>query len=1225
MWIKGLHIDGFGTFHDAPLRPISPGLTVLLGSNEAGKSTTLDFFRAMFFGFPRKNAIGRGQREPLAGGRHGGRLSLMDGEREVTLERRPGTHGGTISLLDAAGTPLPDTELPRLLGSITEAFFCNVYAFGLDELQMAGKDGEQVLAQLYGAGTGAGMALAAAEKLFQKQVDDRFSMGGQKPRINQLLKRFEQLGERIREARSQSGEYSALQRQQAGFQEALEESRNACNVLAQRQRLLKAVRDHWQGWVEVVDAEELLRELPEPLPGTPNDAEELDRALADLRTSEEACRKLAEQLAETRVDMAAVALDPALQEHREEIRALARRATEYRTANQRLPVLAAEVEQTRQVLADCLRQLGPDWTAERVATCDRSLAVREHIQRAASGLSKAEHKLRDAETNTRGMAAEHQQAREQLAKAEAQQAKAEADLARLPTEVCDPLRRERDDLVISSQSLPNLRQERGRLLREIDDQIRTVDPAWDANRLASFDTSAVARRRLQQSRDQLAEATRTAGETRRQLDALPEPEASDAVEASEEEFLESRIHLRELTLAVARQDTLAEVAAQTPPSAASFWTPVLAVGAVALVIAAFAAQMLFLLLGLPVLGAVYYSLRRRQPPPASESPAQPDQDIQAHCRALDLDPENPNLIDAETRLDDLRAEMQKQGEAAERRTRSRRANERAEQSLTEAEEEWQKQAAALGFSTQPSPEVVLSILSTIADGQRRVAEAKHLAEAIAAAEAKLANAWQPLLDAKLPDSPPDTFSAEALDGLLKRHEEASHALREATVRVEEARTAEQERRERHAAGQKTVEAAAKTLAEQQEAWQDWLAERGFQTTLTPDTAREAMVIVNQAWEHSQALEKLNAESERQRQACDAIASRTRALLAALDRPISSGAQLDGAIVALAEASEENDKRQVAVGEQRKQESKTAAALERAEERKTEGQGVLASFLQGHGADNAEELRARIGSARQRQEAQAIRDQGLKNLRTALGTTDAGAVREAFTSTDQAVLPGELTRLAGDLAESEEQREEARKRSAEIQASLKLLAGSDEIARLRREQEAVRAEIDSLAIEWARATVALRLLEEAKRTFERERQPQVLQEASAFFRLLTCERYEGVFSPLGEGRELHALRPDQKSFTPEQLSRGTVEQLYLALRFGFLNDNAHKGTVLPVVMDEILVNFDPERAAAAARAIGKLAESHQILFFTCHPSTAQMLQTHADASLVEVQAGQFVPA
>jgi uncharacterized protein YhaN len=38
------------------------------------------------------------------------------------------------------------------------------------------------------------------------------------------------------------------------------------------------------------------------------------------------------------------------------------------------------------------------------------------------------------------------------------------------------------------------------------------------------------------------------------------------------------------------------------------------------------------------------------------------------------------------------------------------------------------------------------------------------------------------------------------------------------------------------------------------------------------------------------------------------------------------------------------------------------------------------------------------------------------------------------------------------------------------------------------------------------------------------------------------------------------------------------------------------------MDEILVNFDVERAARAARTIEELARRHQILYFTYHEET-----------------------
>ncbi|HET6498254.1 MAG TPA: hypothetical protein VFH17_04300 [Coriobacteriia bacterium] len=70
-----------------------------------------------------------------------------------------------------------------------------------------------------------------------------------------------------------------------------------------------------------------------------------------------------------------------------------------------------------------------------------------------------------------------------------------------------------------------------------------------------------------------------------------------------------------------------------------------------------------------------------------------------------------------------------------------------------------------------------------------------------------------------------------------------------------------------------------------------------------------------------------------------------------------------------------------------------------------------------------------------------------------------------------------------------------------------------------------------------------------------------------------------------------------------LSRGTSEQLYLALRFGLVERFVEtSGEPLPIVMDDILVNFDEDRAARAARSIGALAGTCQVIYFTCHPTT-----------------------
>jgi uncharacterized protein YhaN len=84
-----------------------------------------------------------------------------------------------------------------------------------------------------------------------------------------------------------------------------------------------------------------------------------------------------------------------------------------------------------------------------------------------------------------------------------------------------------------------------------------------------------------------------------------------------------------------------------------------------------------------------------------------------------------------------------------------------------------------------------------------------------------------------------------------------------------------------------------------------------------------------------------------------------------------------------------------------------------------------------------------------------------------------------------------------------------------------------------------------------------------------------------------------------------ITPDGTTKTPDKLSRGTREQLYLALRFGLIQQFAEQETSLPVIVDEVLVNFDPKRARKAAEAFAELARTNQVLVFTCHPTMTEL--------------------
>ncbi len=117
----------------------------------------------------------------------------------------------------------------------------------------------------------------------------------------------------------------------------------------------------------------------------------------------------------------------------------------------------------------------------------------------------------------------------------------------------------------------------------------------------------------------------------------------------------------------------------------------------------------------------------------------------------------------------------------------------------------------------------------------------------------------------------------------------------------------------------------------------------------------------------------------------------------------------------------------------------------------------------------------------------------------------------------------------------------------------------------------------------------------------------MQEASGYLDRLTQGRYRRVWTPLGE----HALRVDDaegNSLPVEVLSRGTREQLFLSLRLALASSYARRGATLPLMLDDVLVNFDAERAKAAAAVLRDFAAAgHQLLIFTCHEHHPQALQ------------------
>ncbi len=167
----------------------------------------------------------------------------------------------------------------------------------------------------------------------------------------------------------------------------------------------------------------------------------------------------------------------------------------------------------------------------------------------------------------------------------------------------------------------------------------------------------------------------------------------------------------------------------------------------------------------------------------------------------------------------------------------------------------------------------------------------------------------------------------------------------------------------------------------------------------------------------------------------------------------------------------------------------------------------------------------------------------------------------------------------------------------LQNKLKQMEKDQTLSTLNQQYLEQQALLKQKTKEWLTAGFAKYLLEKTMEVYENERQPQVMQRASAYFQQMTEQKYKKIISPLGT-QQIEVVRNDDVRFMPQFLSRGTVEQLFIAMRFALVEEFS-SSTLLPVMIDDIFVNFDEVRLKQAISVLEKIAVHHQIIIFTCH--------------------------
>ncbi|WAH37269.1 AAA family ATPase [Alicyclobacillus dauci] len=241
------------------------------------------------------------------------------------------------------------------------------------------------------------------------------------------------------------------------------------------------------------------------------------------------------------------------------------------------------------------------------------------------------------------------------------------------------------------------------------------------------------------------------------------------------------------------------------------------------------------------------------------------------------------------------------------------------------------------------------------------------------------------------------------------------------------------------------------------------------------------------------------------------------------------------------------------------------------------------------------------------------------LSTGDGFNLSQLLREASEEQDIDGLPAKVEQLTGRVREIEGFLRDRHVKLGEQKQVLAQMDGSQTQAAEAAQHAAIAAdEVQAAWEEVVRLQASLTLLEETMNVYRDRNQNGMIQSAGELFRRMTVERYTGIdLDDDPSAPRLLAVHHDGGRRTFAELSDGTIDQLHFSLRLAFLLAQAREGDSLPLMMDDVFVHFDDDRTQSALKILDELAEDMQILYFTHHRHLVERVLPQAETRHAKV--------
>jgi uncharacterized protein YhaN len=303
---------------------------------------------------------------------------------------------------------------------------------------------------------------------------------------------------------------------------------------------------------------------------------------------------------------------------------------------------------------------------------------------------------------------------------------------------------------------------------------------------------------------------------------------------------------------------------------------------------------------------------------------------------------------------------------------------------------------------------------------------------------------------------------------------------------------------------------------------------------------------------------------------------------------------------------------------RKQRAKQVAQLAEAKNVAAQSRTVIESLCREANCDDP----ARLPEVEER----SLRTKELRalegNLHEQLVLLSASAPLEEFIvevgKVEPDGLPSKLDELRQRVVALESQRDHLLNTVALESKELSEMDSGAGAAEAEEQVHCLAAEIAGEVETYVRLRLASAVLREAMERYRAKNQGPVLARASRLFADLTAGSFAGLradYNERGEAILVGIRSQGERTVTVDGMSEGTADQLYLALRLASLEGYLDDHDAVPLIADDILINFDNERSLATLQVLAKLSHRTQVIFFTHHQHLVELAEQHLPPGVI----------